>query len=97
MNRLENMLVCTVNIKRGNKITVQHEKVLYETNDVIMITFFLTAKQKKKHWWQEAFYHKFSLLHLYLHLSSMSFELPFIFPSFTSPTEIKARYNLKKI
>ena len=48
MNRLENMLVCTVNIKRGNKITVQHEKVLYETNDVIMITFFLTAKQKKK-------------------------------------------------
>lgn len=47
MNKLENMLVCTVNIKRGNKITVQHEKFIYKTNDVIMITFLLTAKQKK--------------------------------------------------
>ena len=47
MTKLEDMLVCTVNIKRDNKMTEQHEKVIYKTNDVFKITFLLTAKQKK--------------------------------------------------
>jgi len=42
------MLICTASIKRGNKMTVRHEKVVYKTNYVIMITFLLTAKQTKK-------------------------------------------------
>ena len=29
-------------------MTVRHEKVVYKTNYVIMITFLLTAKQTKK-------------------------------------------------
>jgi len=45
------MVVCTANIKSGNKMTVRHEKVVYKTNGVIMITFLLTAKQKKKKHW----------------------------------------------
>jgi hypothetical protein len=28
-------------------MTARHEKVIYKTNDVIMITFLSTAKQKK--------------------------------------------------
>jgi len=28
-------------------MTVRNEKVIYKTNDVIMITFLLNAKQKK--------------------------------------------------
>jgi hypothetical protein len=47
MNILENMLVCTVNIKRGNKMTIRHEKGIYKTNYVIMNTYLLNAKQKK--------------------------------------------------
>ena len=74
-------------------MTVRHEKVVYKTNGVIMITFLLTAKQKKKNTGDR----KHFTIHLYLQLSSMSLELPFIFPSLTSPTEIKARYNLKKM
>jgi len=54
------MVVCTANIKSGNKMTVRHEKVVYKTNGVIMITFLLTAKQKKKkHWCREAFFFSF--------------------------------------